>query len=474
MYFSEDQTSGNDQNNALPQFSELRSTLSAGSLADYTNDGNMQMQAADTTAYTIGLSQKQLNSPNKNTASISWSDAILQLINSPIMNIPTCSQNNSLLGIQANNLPTSIINSTYLPSTSQADVTKQDLCYEHKEQEELDKQKGLTEIFQKLQAAGISSSWQQLIKPQIEQIKKEKGQEKPENMQNSILNIPMVFRNTQLQSSNNFCNSDHLAINTDNLNMQLMNEQQENESNVQTVLKVEQQVQTDFPTEKKPRFRAKLDVKISVSSDGTVFYCCPECAFRLQDKAEMEQHIQTHLQERKYPCTHCDAKLKRKEHLDQHMRGHSDDRPFKCNLCPKAFKRNEHLTRHRSIHSGNKNFFCQICNKGFSRKDHLNKHQQTHLGTRKKKENSYFVDQKEMMKVLDKSSTNSAPIAKQEVSLILPDDYLKQSLIQHIQKDPNLLQTFTSLKQAMRENALQQAQGINLNELMSHNTRHLT
>lgn len=60
MYFSEDQTSGNDQNNALPQFSELRSTLSAGSL-DYTNDGNMQMQATDTTfAYTIGLSQKQV------------------------------------------------------------------------------------------------------------------------------------------------------------------------------------------------------------------------------------------------------------------------------------------------------------------------------------------------------------------------------------------------------------------------------
>lgn len=155
------------------------------------------------------------------------------------------------------------------------------------------------------------------------------------------------------------------------------------------------------------------------------------------------------------------------------MRGHSDDRPFKCTLCPKAFKRNEHLTRHRSIHSGNKNFFCQICNKGFSRKDHLNKHQQTHLGTRKKKENSYFVDQKEMMKVLDKN-TNSAPMAKQEVSLILPDDYLKQSLMQHIQKDPNLLQTFTTLKQAMRENALQQAQGINFNELMSHNTRHLT
>lgn len=175
---------------------------------------------------------------------------------------------------------------------------------------------------------------------------------------------------------------------------------------------------------------------------------------------------------------HCDAKLKRKEHLDQHMRGHSDDRPFKCNLCPKAFKRNEHLTRHRSIHSGNKNFFCQICNKAFSRKDHLSKHQQTHLGARKKKENSYFVDQKEMMKILDKGATanNSTPtVAKQEVGLILPDDYLKHSLIQQIQKDPNLLQTITSLKQAvMRENALQ-AQGINVNELLSHNaTRHLT
>lgn len=170
--------------------------------------------------------------------------------------------------------------------------------------------------------------------------------------------------------------------------------------------------------------------------------------------------------------------LKRKEHLDQHMRGHSDDRPFKCMVCNKGFKRNEHLTRHYVIHSGNKNFTCTKCQKAFSRKDHLNKHMQTHLGIRKgkTKEDSYYVGPKD--KVFDRSRVDVATTPKQElVACAIKDDLPKQEFIllrqiQHLQKNPQLLQTFR--EQALRNaGQSQQEENISINDLLSQNVKYL-
>lgn len=160
--------------------------------------------------------------------------------------------------------------------------------------------------------------------------------------------------------------------------------------------------------------------------------------------------------------------LKRKEHLDQHMRGHSDERPFKCIICHKAFKRNEHLTRHCVIHSGNKNFICTMCQKAFSRKDHLNKHIQTHLGIRKNKtkEDSYYINQKDTTRLFD-NRTDPTALLKQEATCIIKDGLLAHdpTFLQHLQKNPTLLHTFSSLKEQISRNANvpQQAQSDNTN-----------
>lgn len=137
-----------------------------------------------------------------------------------------------------------------------------------------------------------------------QKLKKEKEEEqKPEHTQSNILNIPnvSVFRNTHLQNSSSFMNTDPMLalINPLDLNVHFENEQ-ENENNAQPVIKVEQQVQTDSPKmERKPRFRAKMgEIKVSVGMDGSTYYCCPECNLGYTNKADIDKHMQAHIQVR--------------------------------------------------------------------------------------------------------------------------------------------------------------------------------
>lgn len=151
----------------------------------------------------------------------------------------------------------------------------------------------MTELLQQLQTSNL----QQLVKQHIEkQMKKDTIQEETNELaqKHNILNIPYIFKK-HLQSANDFTNSDRITTLSD-LNVHIETEQ-ENESNLQTVLKVEQQVQTDFPkAEKKPKFRAKLgEVKVSIDCNGITRYYCPECSLEFPNREDIEQHIQSHL-----------------------------------------------------------------------------------------------------------------------------------------------------------------------------------
>ncbi|RLU24309.1 hypothetical protein DMN91_002397 [Ooceraea biroi] len=498
-----------DAQGRLPQFSELHGipspSLTTASTAEFTSGGNVQPDAAaqSRSIYTTAASssQKQLQLETAEAMRNSeilhsllqirgpyltmWSDKLLQLCDTSQINIPNYSQSTPVLDLQPNNLQAQFVLGNMC--ASQANIVKQELSEEEKDSSKDSdiqlRQREATQYFQKLQATSLPHTLQHIIKLQTEQVKKEKEEEKIEHTQNNILNIPNIFRNIALQSNSGFPSPPDpmLGISPD-ISLHMEMEQQENEGNFQPVLKVEQQVQTDAPRpEKRPRFRAKIgEVKITISADGTVLYCCPECNIGLPNKADIEQHIQAHLQERKYMCKECGYMLKRKEHLDQHMRGHSNDRPYKCTVCQKGFKRNEHLTRHYSIHSGNKNFSCTTCKKAFSRKDHLSKHMQTHTGMRKSKmkEDTYYVDQKD--KLSEKSDIDIAAMPKQEVSYVMKDSLLPKqeaTLLHHIQnlQNPSFLQTIVALKeQTLRDaNQSQHEENININDVLPQNVRYL-
>ncbi|XP_011863115.1 PREDICTED: zinc finger protein 184-like isoform X2 [Vollenhovia emeryi] len=397
-----------------------------------------------------------------------------------IINVPNYVQNNGTLGVQSSGV--NFINSLCIPSTSQADTGKQESSVQKRKRKSrvkfnMTKESGnlmkrltpatMAEYVQKQSFSDLQlqEAMRDVLGAEPSRKTQDRQEEKAEQAQN-ILNIPNI-RNF-LQNSNNFASADQItvAINPNDLNLPT---DHEIENSMRNVLKVEQQVQTDLPkTGKKLKFRAKLgEIKISFNYDGTQVFCCPECNFGHPDRAHIEQHIQIHVQERKYQCRECGAMLKRKEHLDQHMRGHSDERPFKCDVCHKGFKRNEHLTRHTVIHSGNKDFRCKLCQKAFSRKDHLNKHFQTHMSTRKKmKDESCYIDQN-AAKIFE-NSDGAIVAPKQEANYFLKDSSLlkQEALLQHMQNPKNFLHTFASLKDHMMKdiNMSEQAQTSNMDE----------
>ncbi|XP_025268432.1 zinc finger protein 37 [Camponotus floridanus] len=491
MDLSEDQLSEDVNNRTLPQFSEIRLPLNASlrnGNVQLPNDENVQFQSSAMKS-SRNLTLKQIPDITSLLDSCDLS-LIARIYEEPIMKQminPIFSSNNTL-NTQSNIMPNNIsdiIGSMYSSSILQENAVKQELDVQPRKEINLNKdsqiqlnqqQTMLTEYFQKIQATSL----QQLIKLQTEQVKKQgkiqqamQEQKTQEQTQNSILNIPSV--RSLHQSNSNFINSDQMivAINPNDL----QNEQGENENNLQPVPKVERLVKTSLSKiDKKLKFRAKISgIKVSVGYDGTTLYSCSECNSRYSDKLNIERHIQAHLRERKYECKECGAMLKRKEHLDQHMRGHSNERPYKCIICLKAFKRNEHLTRHGVIHTGNKDFTCPECSKAFSRKDHLNKHIQTHLGIRKNKtkDGSYYINQKDTMTLFD-NRINPTMMLKQETKDIKDPCLLKHesNFLQHLQKNPTLLHTFSSLKEQISRsvNVPQQAQSDNTNG----NARYLT
>lgn len=139
---------------------------------------------------------------------------------------------------------------------------------------------------------------------QPEQIKKEKGNDqKNDQTQNSILNIPSVptYKNSQLQNDSQYMRNEHtlMHLNPSDVNVHI-EDQPESHSNTHIQSqssKREQHVQREISkSEKKVKFRAKIgEIKMTVALDGSTLYCCPECSLAFSQKSEIDEHLQIHI-----------------------------------------------------------------------------------------------------------------------------------------------------------------------------------
>ncbi|OQR69868.1 zinc finger protein-like [Tropilaelaps mercedesae] len=109
---------------------------------------------------------------------------------------------------------------------------------------------------------------------------------------------------------------------------------------------------------------------------------CDFCGKDFMSRFELTRHMTIHAQESqsdpqcqlcgKFFATHEDAIL----HLKVHSPGGRlmKQRKFKCERCDRSFFTRKDVKRHMVVHTGQRNFVCQFCPQKFGRKDHLVRH----------------------------------------------------------------------------------------------------
>ena len=115
-------------------------------------------------------------------------------------------------------------------------------------------------------------------------------------------------------------------------------------------------------------------------SEERKFECkvCPDKR-SFKTKSQLSNHMQYHY-EPKHCWIKCDKKCHTSSDLNKHMKSHSDERKFKCMVCPdkRSFKTQNALSRHMKYHYEPK-CPCTKCGKKFHTASNLKQHMKFHF-----------------------------------------------------------------------------------------------
>lgn len=112
------------------------------------------------------------------------------------------------------------------------------------------------------------------------------------------------------------------------------------------------------------------------------FLFCRRCCIQFDIKEKLEEHMKTHMKEKRYPCPDCGKRFINESYIQIHQRIHTGERPFLCSLCGRGFHTASSLKLHEMQHSGERPYACSICGKTFQINSYLNAHYQTHINDR--------------------------------------------------------------------------------------------
>ncbi|KAJ2941487.1 hypothetical protein O0L34_g14534 [Tuta absoluta] len=104
---------------------------------------------------------------------------------------------------------------------------------------------------------------------------------------------------------------------------------------------------------------------------------CSECPYRGRFRENLNLHMRTHTNDKRYQCPQCPARyFINKSNLSRHMLTHKTDHDFKCDQCQRGFYTKRDLELHFKVdHSGIKDHVCNECGKAFGLRKQLMKHQ---------------------------------------------------------------------------------------------------
>ncbi|XP_075214216.1 uncharacterized protein LOC142320399 [Lycorma delicatula] len=102
---------------------------------------------------------------------------------------------------------------------------------------------------------------------------------------------------------------------------------------------------------------------------------CNYCGKMFKSKNGLTEHIDAHINERRFVCSICGKSFNRKRSLKSHIEIHiSSEKIYSCSYCPKSFTKKAYLRIHLKIHSDGRTFTCNYCQKSFKQKGYLMAH----------------------------------------------------------------------------------------------------
>ncbi|XP_037310154.2 zinc finger protein 239-like [Pungitius pungitius] len=108
-------------------------------------------------------------------------------------------------------------------------------------------------------------------------------------------------------------------------------------------------------------------------------YVCDTCGRRFIYESEFKKHKRVHSDEKPFSCETCGKKFKFSSGLKIHMHIHTGERAY---YCEKTFTENSGLKFHTRIHTGERPYSCITCGKTFKRTESLKLHTRIHTGER--------------------------------------------------------------------------------------------
>ncbi|KAH3774513.1 hypothetical protein DPMN_175895 [Dreissena polymorpha] len=112
-------------------------------------------------------------------------------------------------------------------------------------------------------------------------------------------------------------------------------------------------------------------------------YSCDICKVNFPLEIQLTRHMRRH-EERKYKCEHpgCHWKFVFQGELNAHMRTHMEVKKYLCDFCGFAAHTEYHLRRHKKIHTAERKFHCEYCTYKAGNKTHLRRHMRIHIGSK--------------------------------------------------------------------------------------------